>query len=487
MTLISQEGRRTAFRAAYLMGERGRELFMWLSGEDRPAARRDALQSLYLHWLRDRQFVFGLLDTLADDAMPLPPRWRRGRVLRFLAYLSITIYVNHPEDAEVVKRTTALWNHVLRERWRLHQLLSVFRASVFDHLKAIVALRTLQTLNIEELADPELIFRQQPKERARFLRMVPLVDPATRIDSQREREDLRALLESAILPHRILGALIIAIHAVDDPTKTAKMLGELRPVLTSQGLLWATIAYAVPLPDTPEAWVAQLESMTNELVDRHRATFMAEEGGILERFDIALLPLGLAYGKRGNGMPLFETLLERGRRDDPALAARIVRGLAPVGVYFPYAVFETLRVCADAFRDNGSGKAESGKAESGKARIADALVDTLSAMRALHFDAVDLFLQEIRAPDAIRTKISRQESSQVVSRCALWLGYYNNAVHESVNYPIMRDGLVIAAFEALGNAHSPTDFTHAYTASVLKLLKDTDFELTRWMERPAHR
>jgi hypothetical protein len=473
VSVVNQEGRRTAFKAAYLMGERGRELFVWLAGKKMPAARSDAALSLYLRWRRDREFVFGLLDALAEQVAQ-PPFGRRGRVLRFMGDLSITIYVNHPEDEDVIARTTKLWHRVLRDRLRLHQLLFVFRAGIFDHVKALIAMRTLHMLNLEELDDPKLVFRQQPNDRKRFLRMVPLVDPATNIDSNDEHEDLRALLESAILPHRILAALIIAIHAVDAPATTADLLGDLRPRLTSQGLLWATLAYTVPLPGTPEGWVPQLESMTTELADRHRATFMAEEGGILERFDIALLPLGLAYGKRGGGMPVFKDMLDR-RSKDPALAARVIRGLAPVGVYFPHPVFDLLRECADALNERSTADA----------RIVDALVGALAAMRALHFDAVDLFLQDIRAPDAIRDRVSRQESSEVVSRCVHWLGFYNNAVHESLKYPIMRDVLVVGALEALGNAHRASDFTRAYTPKVLRLLEETDFELIRWMQQYA--
>lgn len=471
---VNQEGRRTAFKAAYLMGERGRELFVWLAGEELPAARRDAVLSLYLRWRRDRQFVFDLLDTLANR-VAMPPFGRRGRVLRFMGDLSITIYINHPDDKEVLERTAALWHRVLRKRLRLHRLLFLVRGPIIGNVQAILTARTLQMMVLAELEDPSAIFRQKPEERERFLRMVPMVDPTASLDSQERRKDLTALLESALLPHRILAALVIAVHATTAPPATRQLLDELRPTFSAQGLLWAILAYAVPLPNTPDEWVGQLESMTSELADRHRATFMGREGTLLARFDIALLPLGLAYGKRGQRMRLFEDLIDRGRREDPDMTARIIRGLAPVGIYYPYAVFETLRVCADAF----------GHEQTGDAAIADALVETLAAMRALHFDAVDLFLQQIRAPDGIRDKVSRQESSQIVSRCVRWIGYYNNAVHESVNYPIMREALVIAALNALGNARQASDFTRAYTPTVLNLLEESDFELIRWTEHPA--
>ena len=144
---------------------------------------------------------------------------------------------------------------------------------------------------------------------------------------------------------------------------------------------------------------------------------------------------------------------------------RVVRGLGAVGVYYPQAVFETLRPCVPDLE---------------AADTADAFVDALAAMRPLHFDTVDLFLDQVGAPDAIRTRISAAEGSQLVSRCVMWVGYYNNAVHEAVHYPIMRRALVIDALLALGRARSPSEFMRAYTVGVLDLLEETDFELLRW-------
>lgn len=476
MTAINQEGRRTAFKAAYLLGDHGRELFVWLAGEDLPAARTDAVLSLYVQWRRDREFVFGLLDDLARN-VGQPPLGRRGRVLRFMGDLSITIYINHPDDEEVLERTATLWRHVLRDRLRLHQLLFLVRAPIVGHVQAILTGRTLQMILLEELDDPTEIFRQQPEERARFLRMVPLVDPGEHIDSERQLHDLKELLESTILPHRILAAMIVAIHATADPKGTEPLLNDMRSKLSGAGLLWAILAHAVPLASTPDQWVGQLEWMTARLTEHHRTTFMGEDGGVLSRFNIALLPLGLAYGKRGHEMRLFVEMLDRGLRADEDLAVRTIRGLAAVGVYFPHAVFETLRIAVDALEGRWTKRTE----------IVDALVETLAEIRTLHFDAVDLFLQDVRAPDAIRDRISIQESSQLVSRCIRWLGYYNNAVHQSLNYPMMRDALVIGALDALGNARTPSDFTRAYTPTVLNLLAKTDFELIRWTKHDAPR
>jgi hypothetical protein len=469
VTSATEESRRTAFTAAYQMGDQGRELFVWLAGQDLPAARRAAVLSLYLRWRRDRAYVFDLMDQISRE-VGLPPIWRKGRVLRFLGDLSITIYINHPGDQEVIARTSALWQRILRRRLRLQQLLFLVRAPIIGHLQAILAGRTLRTAVLADLQDVNVFFRQTAEQRARFLRTAPLVDPRASIGSAQQQDDLVGLLESPIYLHRILAALVIAIHAVVEPAATARLVDDLRPRLDGQGLLWATLAYTVPLPDTPDSWVEQLESLTDELVERYRDAYFGADGGIVSQFDIALLPLGLAYGKRGRGMPRFEAMIERGLREDRPLAMRLIRGLGAVGVYYPQAVFETLRGCV---------------ADLEATDTADAFVDALAAMRPLHFDTVDLFLDQIGAPDAIRDRVSRQDGSQLVSRCVMWVGYYNNAVHESVNYPIMRQVLVIDALLALGAAHGPSDFVRAYSLGVLDLLEETDFELMRWAQPDA--
>lgn len=469
MSPTSEEARQTAFTAAYQMGSEGRALFRWLAGENVPAARSAAVLSLYLRWRRDRQYVFDLLDELGREVR-LPPIGRRGRILRFLGDISITIYINHPQDDEVIQRTSRLWRRVLRRQLRLHQLLFLLRGPIVGHVQAIVAARTLRTALVTELGDPDAFFRQDTQQRQRFLRTVPLVHPDSDLKSAEQRADLAALLNSPVVLHRVLAALVLAIHAVRQPDAAQEFVEAMRDQLEPRGHLWAALAYAVPLPGTPEAWIPHLESRAEYLAETHRPTFLGEVEALPADFDIGLLPLGLAYGKRGRGMPLFDAMLRRDLEGDRPIALRIIRGLAAVGVYYPYAAFDTLRVAFDHLEEPD---------------IATACVDTLAAMRALHFDAVDLFLQQVGAPGEIRDRVSRKESSRLVSRCVHLVGYYNNAVHQALHYPIMRRALLIDALESLGRARRPADFIRAHTPTLLRLLEESDFELIRWTRRDA--
>ena len=465
MSLATEETRRTAFRAAYLMGDRGKELFAWVAEGDDDAARKAAVSSLYLHWRRDPDYVFGLMDDLGRR-VGLPPVGRNGRVLRFLADLSITIYINHPERDDVLHHTSDLWARVLIKRLRLNQLLFLVRLPFAHQVGRAFSGRTLETALLSELQSPRRFFGQTDEERSRFLRCVPFVDPDLPITTDEGLADLVGLLRSDILLHRILGALILAIHGVSDPKANESLLDKLLPQLDGDAALWALLAFAVPLPATPPAWIPLLERMTTRLIEGDRATF-SDASGLLKAFDIALLPLGLAYGKHGLTMPLIDDILARSLAKDRELGLRIVRGLASVGFYYPNAVFATLRKQADIFAAPDA---------------ATSLGATLAAMRTLHFDRVDLFMSEMHASSALRADVAARRDPDLIARCINWVGFYNNAVHQALEYPAMRKTILIGGLQALGEARKPSDFIGPYTDSAIDMAARAGFQLIRWTE-----
>jgi hypothetical protein len=463
MSTATDESRGTAFRTAFLMGDKGKALFLWLAGQDDADARRAAARSLYLHWRHEPEYVFGLMNDLANR-VTLPPIGRSGRVLRFLAELSVTIYVNHPEQKEVLQRTAALWTDVLTRRLRLRNL--VFLWPLFGSgLANSVAQRTLSTALLSELQPDTLFFSQSEVDRRRFLRTAVLVDPDEPLRSG-EVDDLVELLRSEVLLHRILAAVVLAIHGVRDPAATAALLKEMEGRIDGEAALWALLGFSVPLPTTPTAWTPLLERMTERLILKDRSAF-SDDSGVLAGFDIALLPLGLAYGKQGLTMPLIDKLLTSSLEHDRPLALRIVRGLAAVGFYYPNAVFSTLRRHPTLFQAEDA---------------AGSLASTLAAMRALHFDRVDLFLGEMGAPPALREKIAREPESSLVLRCMNWIGFFNNAVHEALYYPAMRRALLLGGLTHLGQAAGPADFLKSYADDLIALAKRADFQLIRWTD-----
>src|SRR5205085_4637524 len=98
-------------------------------------------------------------------------------VLDFLAGLSILIYVNHPDRADVVVQTSALWYEVLRNRLKLQLLNRKALVKVATPLVAqVYATRMLETFLF---SSPEEATRFFASDRSAIGRAVALYDPAT--------------------------------------------------------------------------------------------------------------------------------------------------------------------------------------------------------------------------------------------------------------------------------------------------------------------
>src|SRR5205085_2784752 len=120
--------------------------------------------------------------------------------------------------------------------------------------------------------------------------------------------------------------------------------------------------------------------------------FYKEEASALNWCDFALLPLGLVYDKRNSSILSIERRLQRTlKRSNQRLLERCIVGLGTAGFYFPQAVFRTLRTAI--LQWSGAG-------------LDNALVESLSLIRALHFDDVDIFLSQIGATETLRYRIS---------------------------------------------------------------------------------
>jgi len=460
----TEESRQTAIKAAYFIGRPAREVFLWIAAGPSRELAKTAVYALYLRWSIDPEFVYELLDELGSQ-VGLVPIGRSARILRFLSDLSITIYINHPERQDVIDHTSDLWYRVLKERMHLDSWVSRSVSwLVFRVVAAVFSKRALDTALLSELQSPEAFFRQSEAQRQQFRRAADLVEPEASLEGSQPREDLAALLKSDILIHNILADLVIAIHAIKNPSAADRLLHDIVPDLGGPGTLTATQAFSVLLPDTPPEWVDTLEWMTSGLVE-HRDTFLSGGGSLSSHFDIALLPLGLAYGKREGLMPLVDRLLQDALGNDIELAARIVRGLAPVGFYYPEAVFRTLLPVVESTPDSP---------------LFESLVLTLATMRILHFDAVDLFLGEVGASEALRAEVRTRADLRLVQRYIAWLGYYNNAVHQAIHYPKMREQLLVGGLRALADAREPRSFIRTYTPIPLRMLRAADYHLVRW-------
>jgi len=464
----SEEARRTGLKAAYTIGPGARDVFLWAATKGSPALRRAAKDALYLIWRTDPEFTYSLLNELVERiGLGNLPDLRN--ILEFIIDLSITIYINHCEREDIVQQTTDLWYEILKNRLHLDLLNTgilgpAFEKLVFQAVARAFSRQLLDTALFTDLAPAERFFDLPAEERETFKRVVPLVDPQADLESA--QDDMAALLRSDMVLFNYLAALVLAIHGYHDFEATEPLLRRLFDELEVNGRLWEILGFAVLLPGTPPGWVGLLETFTRRLIEQHPAIFYGEEQGVLAQFDILLVPLGLAYGKRGPSMPHFEALIQEGlSRGDRRQVARCLAGLGPVGFYYPDAVFHTLRAAIPDFTDPD---------------LQAALVPPLATMRTLHFDAVDVFLQQIGADEAFQRSISAAADVELVQRHIYTLGLHNNAVHQALFYPKMRRHILIGGLNALADARSPQDFIATYTPIPIRMVREAGFRLSEW-------
>ncbi|MEA2825803.1 MAG: hypothetical protein QOG43_242 [Actinomycetota bacterium] len=437
--------------------------------------KRDALRPLaglyaYLRWRPDDpdclpvRLLTELAGTVSISGQIL--RAEDRLVLDFLAGLSILIYVNHPDRADVVVQTSTLWYEVLKNRLKLHLLNRKALVKVATPLVAqVYATRLLETFLF---SSPEEASRYFASDRTAVGRVVPLVDPAA--DLAGRTDDLATLLQSALAVTRMVGGMVVAIHSFHDPAGTDALVRDLFGRLDDAGRRWLLWAHAVLVEKAPGQWVGLLEDLTRTFVDDNRAAFLAADGGTGAPFEIDLLPLGLAYGKRGGPMTYFGTLLvgaASGAAADPGLLGRVIRGLAPVGFYHPQAVLQLLRDSVPQLLDPA---------------VEDSVATTLATIRVLHPDTVDLFLRDVGAPDRLRELVASRGDVELVRRYIVWVGFYNNGVHQALFHPQMRVGLLSAILGALATAKDAKAFVRQITPGPLEMLRRADYHLERWTE-----
>jgi len=473
---------RTALRAAFAIGPAARDLLVRGALSDSEPLRhavRDALYLIwngasqsggdartsegYFIWRQAPEFTQGVMRDLVEQL-----RWTSpidaGRILTFVLDLTITIYVNHCERAAVVQNTSELFHHLAVDRLHLDALAagSLLERIVFKVVSSVFADRLLRWMLVGGDDDTGTFFTRPGAERQVLMQAGAWLDPATDVTAAGEL--LLRMLRNDVNVVRGTAALVLAIHAHAQPERTQPLLQSLFDQLDAAGRLWLTASLSVLMPGTPPAWVALLEGLTQRLVDEQGAS--ANDVPLLTPgFDVLFVPLGLAYGKRCEGMPLFERWLAAASGNTER-TARLVAGLGPVGFYHPRLA---LAVLQPAF-----------KALIAQPATRDALVSALATMRSLHFDPVDAFLDAADADDALRRDVAASVDMERVQQFMRLLGYYNNAVHFCVNHPRMRRGLAASALTLLAESGSAADFVSGYARAAIGMAREANFVLTTW-------
>lgn len=441
------------------------DVFRRAAVDERYEVRQTAVLLLFLKWRPDADNpTWRLMEDLAAGVRFTSGFRKDDRLLMdFLAGLSITIYINNCDNAQVAEQVSDLWHEVLKNRLHIHRLnLALFEKALTPLMALVYSRRLLDVLS--GLQDPSPFFKAPAADKVVFRRVVPYLDPAT--DASDRTDDLATLFSSDVVLDRTLAAMVLAVHAHEHPERARVWAGELFDRLDARGRQWVVITFSVLIRSTPPAWVAILEGLTRRFVEEERERFMSGDAGTASPFDVDLLALGLAYGKTGEPMTLFQTMLRNAvEAGDWALASRVVSALAPVGFYYPKGVLDTLWY---------------GAPKTYHPELVDAVVGTLSTMHTLHAEAVDIFLKETAAPSGVARRVSERTDVELVRRYVMWIGFYNNAVHEALFCPWMRRELLVGALEHLADASSSRDFITRITPVPLRMLREADYRPIEW-------
>ncbi len=480
----SDRARRTAIKAAYRIGPATRPILLaaaasreaglqilvkdtlyliWRS--ESPVDRLRTTQSLYLIWRQAPGFTYGFLTDLINR-ITLTNIQEIKPILEFVLDLSITIYVNHCEVPEVRDHTAALYKDLAVAHLHLPLLNIGILGPAFEFLVSGAVGRIVSSQVLEWAGLTESFFSMPAPDRSCLIRIAGMLDPDA--DLTTAAADLQSMLESGVPIFCGAATLATVVHACHHFDVVEPLIRNLFDKIDDAAKMWLLAGFSVLLPDTPPAWVPFLEAVTTRSLAMGGPRLIASAPK--QGFDaaLALLPLGLAYGKADHAMEFFTSAIDKATADgDAVLTALLFRSLGLIGYFYPRSAFSVLRNHVPAVGD---------------AAIQDAAVTALATIRTLHFDSVDEFLGEIDAPEWFRRNVEASTSVDQIGPLIRVLGYFNNAVHLSLNYPRMRRQLAGDLLRLLATAGSFNEAAEFYTKTLMRMFRESDFDLLRWTD-----
>ena len=480
----SEGTRRTALKAAYNIGPAARDFFLRAAVDGEQAMRESVKNTLYLIWRNESQggrqvmaetlyliwrrspgFTYDFLKSLLGE-IRLTNILNVKPAIEFILDLIITIYINHPEEPEVIEKTADLLYELSVGRLHMDRvnLGAVVDKVVVHAITRVFGQQVLDWMMFKDITPVQPFFRLPAERRAMLSAIADFYDPATKLADA--HDTLLALLREELPIFGASAAMAIGIHASQNFAATEPLVRRLWDETGPAERRWLLHAFMVLFKGTPDEWVPFLEELTQRYVDEHREDFLVPPTPLARELDLNLVPLGLAYGKRGTGMPYFDRLLgDAIAANDMPLTARIIAALNAVGFYYPGAVFRVLEPAFAKLDDE---------------RVAAALVSTLATIRTLHFDAVDQFLNRVEAPETLRRRIDASADVALVHRFIRVLGFYNNGVHLSTKYPRMRRCFSAGSLRILSTAKNGVQFTVDYTLAALRMARESKFRAMEW-------
>lgn len=415
--------------------------------------------ALFANGLSDPGVLRGVLEEMIRT-LPITQPWRLRTTLGFFAHVTIANYISACHDPAVTRLTADLYRDLLVGRLHLRTLDNALLARLVSEVLAY----RLSTIVLEPVTGPvgpegrEQVGSHVPgADEAR--RVLPALDPLVPLDPV--EDDLLFLLGSDALLLRILGALALGIHAVREPGPTAALARRLQARAGARARRWLLLAHAVVLPDTPQAWVGLLEDLTRDLVVAGPPAPDPADT-FLDASDLRLVPLVLAYAKARTPMTVLEEIL----RSPQAAPWRpsCLAALGAVGLHRPTEVLASVDRLL----------------ESGVLTAPDATA-ALALIAGVHPLQVRSWVLAHSGRDLL-SAVEKATHVQVSRRYLDLLGLYNNAVHQCLAYPKMRRGIATPVFTRFLESTSRRQWSRRYTADVIAMLREADYDLLRWVD-----
>jgi hypothetical protein len=433
------------------------EIIRWIATKGSAELRRHFGNVLYLLVGGDAKVLAAEMLYAVTNEISLTRPNRSARAIDFVANVSIAGYINNCDDPEVAEMTSALWKHMTVSR--LH--LNIINRRLMERPIVSVAAKQLA----ERVVD---VFSEQlaatEAERALISRLLPGLVPHADISSL--LEPLRDGFASGRWTPRAMSACVVAVQATCDHTGCSGYLDELFEASPGEGRIWQIATFTVLIRATPPEWASRLEAMISRVLAENRESLDSYFERVEDpQFDLLFASLPLALAK--HRMPVSRVLWNALDEADARVRRSAFCGIAVVGLYYPSFVLAILRRILDVM------DVEAVQAD---------LAQTLSRMAFMHRDQVDVFVRETGL--AINLSPTTDAADvDFVRRYIDGLGLYNNAVHQSIYYPMMRNGLLVPGFTGLAECQDAPEFVRYYAPKVLRLFRDAHYELLRWTER----
>jgi hypothetical protein len=102
-------------------------------------------------------------------------------------------------------------------------------------------------------------------------------------------------------------------------------------------------------------------------------------------------------------------------------------------------------------------------------------------MANLHPASVDAALERWGA-SSLRDQVVASSQLDTAHHYVEAVGLYTNGVHQAINYPLMRETLLMSVFRLLLESKSPEQWARKYSRNVLSALREADYTLIKWTQ-----